>query len=77
MDCRSRIKKMSNPNYEAGVRFEREIIEILKKNLNKETHTIVRTAGSKSPVDIIIIKTMKNTGRKRVFTIQCKTKKNK
>ena len=66
---------MPNPNYKAGVRFEYYIVSLLKDNLDPEKYTIIRTAGSHSPVDVVIIKHMENRGRKRVFGIQCKTKK--
>lgn len=67
---------MTNPNYKAGARFEYEIMALLKLHLPKEKYTIIRTAGSHSPVDVVIIKHLDNTGPKRAFGIQCKTKKN-
>lgn len=68
---------MPNPNYLAGVRLEREILHLLKKHLNPKGYTIIRTAGSHSPVDIVVLKHIKNKGRIReYFGIQCKTKKN-
>jgi len=66
---------MTNSHYKAGARFEYEIMKILKENLNQEKHTIIRTAGSHSPVDVLIIKHLGNQGRNRAFGIQCKTKK--
>ena len=66
---------MPNPSYLAGVRLEREIMNLLKKHLNPERYTIIRTAGSHSPVDVVILKHIDKTGRKRYYGIQCKTKK--
>ena len=66
---------MTNPQYKAGVRFEYEIMKLLKEILPKEKYTIIRTAGSHSPVDVVIIKHLTNKGPQRVFGIQCKTKK--
>ncbi len=66
---------MTNPNYKAGVRFEYYIIHLLEEHLPKEKYTIIRTAGSHSPVDVVIIKHLDKRGRKRAFGIQCKTKK--
>lgn len=69
---------MPNPSYLAGVRLEREIMNLLKKLLDPKRYTIIRTAGSHSPVDIIVLKHIENKGRDReYFGIQCKTKKNK
>jgi Holliday junction resolvase len=66
---------MPNQNYNAGRRFEYEVIKVLKEHL--PNCTIIRSAGSKSPVDIVVIKNIKNVGRERSSTtIQCKTWKN-
>ena len=62
---------MPNRNYERGRRFEYEMVNLLKKHLPKEKYTIIRTAGSHSPVDVIILKHI----NKEYFGIQCKTKK--
>ena len=62
---------MTNPHYIRGRKFEYEIVNLLKKHLPQDKYTIVRTAGSHSPVDVVIIK---HVGRK-AFGIQCKTKK--
>lgn len=70
-------KKMSNPSYLAGVRLEREIMNLLKKHLAPKRYTIIRTAGSHSPVDIVVLKHIETKGVAReYFGIQCKTKKN-
>jgi len=66
---------MPNPHYKAGRRFEYKIMQILKDNLPSEKYTIIRTAGSKSPVDVVVIEHLGNQGVKRSFGIQCKTKK--
>lgn len=66
---------MPNPHYKAGVRFEYEIVNLLKKYLSPDKYTIIRTAGSHSPVDVLIIKHLGCQGRNRSFGIQAKTKK--
>ena len=66
---------MTNPHYKAGVRFERKIINLLKDNLSSDKYTIIRTAGSHSAVDVVIIEHLGKQGVKRSFGIQCKTKK--
>jgi len=66
---------MPNPQYRAGVRFERYILNLLKEILPKEKYTIIRTAGSHSAVDVVIIQHLGREGPKRSFGIQCKTKK--
>ena len=58
-------------NYELGRRLEYKIMSLLKKHLNPERYTIIRTAGSKSPVDIYVIEHRTGLG----FGIQCKSKK--
>jgi len=62
---------MTNTNYEAGRRFEYLVMKVLKENFPKEKYTIIRTAGSHSPVDVLITE---HRGR-RCFGIQCKSKK--
>jgi len=66
---------MPNPHYKAGVRFEYKIMKLLKDNLPKKKYTIIRTAGSHSPVDVLIIEHLGKQGVKRSFGIQAKTKK--
>ena len=67
---------MKNPSYKAGVRLEYEIMKLLKANLLSDKYTIIRTAGSHSPVDIVILKHIGIQGKDReYFGIQCKTKK--
>jgi len=68
---------MANPHYKAGVRFEYKIMKLLKEILPEEKYTIIRTAGSHSPVDVVIIEHLGKQGVKRSFGIQCKTKKEK
>lgn len=66
---------MPNRSYEAGVRLENEVVKILKEHLSGKC-TIVRTAGSHSPVDVIVLKHVGKQGIDReYFGIQCKTKK--
>ena len=65
-------------SYKAGVRLEYEIMKILKMYLDPRKYTIIRTAGSHSPVDIIVLKHVGKEGRPReYFGIQCKTEKKK
>lgn len=66
---------MPNPHYQAGVRFERKLINLLKEHLPKEKYTIIRTAGSHSPVDVVVIEHLGQQGQNRSFGIQCKTVK--
>lgn len=59
-------------NYEKGVRFEREIIELFKQ----AGYQVVRAAGSHSPFDFVAIKTT-SQNEKRVYFIagQCKVRR--
>ena len=67
---------MTNPSYRVGRRFEYYIMQILAEALNPKDYTIIRTAGSHSPVDVIVLKHVGKQGKKReYFGIQCKTKK--
>lgn len=68
---------MANPHYKAGVRFENYLVNLLRKILPEHKYTIIRTAGSHSPVDVVIIQHLGKQGLKRSFGIQCKTKKKK
>jgi len=63
---------MPNKNYLTGVRLERKIIKILKEALDPNKYTIMRTAGSHSPVDVFVIE-----HRGKCFAIQCKSTKQK
>lgn len=64
---------MSNANYEAGVRLEREVMAIFREH----GFDVARTAGSHGPWDVILLK----RGREREYElrvlllIQCKTRK--
>lgn len=60
---------MANKHYVRGRRFEYELINLLKKYLPSDKYTIIRTAGSHSPVDVIVLK---HVGRK-YYGIQAKT----
>ena len=64
---------MTNINYNTGRRLEYKIMNLLKKWLDKNKYTVMRTAGSHSPVDVIIIENRS----KRAATIQCKSVKDK
>ena len=55
--------------YARGRRFEYEIINKLKEIFPSNKYTIIRTAGSHSPVDVVILKHI----GKEYFGIQCKT----
>jgi Holliday junction resolvase len=67
------LRDMSNPNYDAGVRLEREVMAIFKR----EGYEVARTAGSHGPWDVILLK----RGRGREYEVrclvlvQCKTRK--
>ena len=63
---------MPNPNYERGVRLEREIMQIFKDN----GYIVMRTAGSHSPFDVVLIKESAEL-KKICFVafVQCKVKK--
>ena len=61
-------------NYTIGRRLEYKIIKILKENLESDKYTVIRTAGSHSPVDVFVVEHR----TKSCFGIQCKsTLKNK
>jgi len=62
---------MSNKNYVIGRKLEYKIMKILKEALSKDKYTIIRTAGSHSPVDIYVIEHRTRQG----FGIQCKSRK--
>ena len=76
---------MGNPSYKAGVRLEYEIMQLLKMNLDPQKYTIIRTAGSHSPVDVFVIDHRgaspfkkgdeSNNPSQKAFGIQCKSKK--
>ena len=65
---------MPNKNYERGVRFEREVQDIFRKH----GYEAIRTAGSHSTFDVILVKYSKRSdGVKKVAHVafvQCKTK---
>jgi len=62
---------MPNKNYERGRRLEQEVVNIFKE----KGWIAVRTAGSKSPFDVILIKESSQM-KKICFVafVQCKTK---
>ena len=61
---------MPNKNYLRGVRFEREVQEIFKK----AGYVTMRTAGSHSPYDVILVKKTENMEKiANVCFVQCKT----
>ena len=65
---------MSNPHYKRGVRFEREVMQIFKE----KGFIVMRTAGSHSPFDVVLVKESENSDIKRIVFVafvQCKTKK--
>ena len=67
---------MPNPNYKRGVRLEREVVDIFKK----AGYGVIRTAGSHSPWDVVLVKYTQGGGvdlKKICFVafVQCKTKK--
>ena len=69
---------MVQTNYEKGVKFERELLNLLKSN----GYEGCRTAGSHSPYDVICWKTTRDykkeariTFKGEVGMIQCKVNK--
>ncbi len=62
-----------NRNYERGVRLEREVQDIFRK----AGYIAIRTAGSHSPWDVILVKETRDM-KKICFValVQCKIKKN-
>lgn len=64
------VNQMPNPQYVAGRRFEYFMVNLLKKHLDPKKYTIIRTAGSHSPVDVFVIQHR----NRRCFGIQCKSK---
>ena len=63
---------MTNKMYSRGVRFEREVMQIFKD----AGYIVMRTAGSHSPFDVILVKKTDNMDRiAHVAFVQCKTKK--
>jgi len=58
-------------NYEKGRKLEYKIMKFLKDCLDPKKYTVIRTAGSHSPVDVYIIEHRSRRG----FGIQCKSKK--
>jgi len=59
-------------NYKKGVRFERELLNLLKAN----GYLGLRTAGSHSPFDVVVWKeTPENKKIAFIAFIQCKVKK--
>ena len=70
-------------NYKKGVTFEHNLVKILKEILDPKKYTIIRTAGSHSPVDVLIIEHRGVKAQKgfslhnRAFGIQCKSTKEK
>ena len=63
---------MPNKNYERGRRFEYEVMEIFRKN----GFTELRTAGSHSPFDVVLVKHTGDMKRiAHVAFVQCKTEK--
>jgi len=62
-----------NKHYIRGRAFEYEMMALLKEHLPQKKYTVIRTAGSHSPVDVLVIKHMR--GDNKAFGVQCKTKK--
>lgn len=58
-------------NYKIGRRFEYKVLKALREGLDSKKYTVIRTAGSHSPVDIYVIEHRSRRG----FGIQCKSKK--
>lgn len=66
---------MGNKKYLQGVRFEREVMRIFRE----AGFEVLRTAGSHSPFDIVLVKYEDREGGIRriahVAFVQCKTEK--
>ena len=59
---------MTNKNYESGRRFEYRV----KEYLEKKGYYVMRSAGSKSPFDLIAIQTKGMSSIESTILIQCK-----
>ncbi len=69
---------MTNKKYIRGVGFEREVMKIFKEH----GFVVLRTAGSHSPFDVILIKYAKDERSDfnriaHITLVQCKTEKKK
>ena len=62
---------MPNKNKAKGVRLEREVVDIFKE----KGYIAQRTADSRSPFDVVLIKEGKNKKICFVAFVQCKVKK--
>lgn len=62
---------MTNKNYIQGRDFEYQVMRAMKICFPEPKYTIIRTAGSHSKYDVVILKHM----GKEFFGIQCKTKR--
>ena len=60
-----------NRNYRQGRDFEYQVMKKLKEIFPEPRYTIIRTAGSHSKYDVVILKHM----TKEFFGIQCKTRR--
>lgn len=60
-----------NKNYLRGVRLEREVMQIFKEH----GYIVMRTAGSHSPFDVVLVKEGPLKRICFVAFVQCKTKK--
>ena len=71
-------KKPSPKHYANGAAFERKVKEHLDKELQKQTkgtsikYYIVRSAGSKGKLDLVVLLTDTSTGFQRIIGIQAK-----
>ena len=71
-------KKSTPKHYATGAAFERKVREHLDKELQKQTkgtsikYYIVRSAGSKGKLDLVVLLTDTSTGHQRVIGIQAK-----
>ena len=77
----STTKKPSPKHYATGASFERKVKEHLDKDLQKQTkgtsikYYLVRAAGSRGHLDLVVCLTDMSTGRQRIIGVQCKTKR--
>ena len=74
----STTKRSTPKHYANGAAFERRVKEHLDKELQKQTkgtsikYYLVRSAGSKGKLDLVVLLTDTATGHQRICGVQCK-----
>lgn len=67
-----------NTRYQTGANFERRAKEYIEQELVKQTkgtsikYYVMRAAGSRGSLDLVILLTDTSTGHQRILGIQCK-----